>query len=257
MSSSAASNQEIIVCKDGTFTAELNVITHLHGAAARAKILRSANLTSIKADINAYLLLRDDGVTMVDTGVGSAWGNQYGHARGTLAKLGVQAADVKQVLLTHFHHDHVLGLLENGKPYFGNAVVFIPRAEADYLTHSPASNSYARIFKEVLECYGDHRVRLFNSGEWISKDLRSIPLPGHSPGHTGYFFNGMTDRAFLCGDIYHMPELQVHTPEIGVTFDFDAAQAAQSRMHAQAIAKQEKIKLGGGHTPGFLQLWGD
>ncbi|MBL7619110.1 MBL fold metallo-hydrolase [Frankia sp. AgB1.8] len=52
---------------------------------------------------HAYLWLDDDGLTLIDCGVAGS-GNQIAAA---IRRLGRDPADVRQLVLTHFHHDHV------------------------------------------------------------------------------------------------------------------------------------------------------
>jgi glyoxylase-like metal-dependent hydrolase (beta-lactamase superfamily II) len=52
---------------------------------------------------HAYLWLDDDGLTLVDCGVAGSGAAIAAAIRG----LGRETADVRQLILTHFHHDHV------------------------------------------------------------------------------------------------------------------------------------------------------
>src|SRR3954449_8170469 len=52
---------------------------------------------------NWYLVEDDGGITIVDSGVPSSWDS----LQGALRELGRPAADVKALVLTHAHFDHV------------------------------------------------------------------------------------------------------------------------------------------------------
>lgn len=58
---------------------------------------------------------------------------------------GYQLANVKTVLLTHLHPDHVCGIAQNGKAVFPNATVYAHEREADYwLNPASEKNSASR-----------------------------------------------------------------------------------------------------------------
>lgn len=67
-----------------------------------AKLLPSLYLLRFPIG-HAYLWLDDDGMTLVDCGVAGSGEQIAAGIRG----LGRDPADVRQLLLTHFHHDHV------------------------------------------------------------------------------------------------------------------------------------------------------
>ena len=55
------------------------------------------------AHVNLYLVEDDDGVTLVDTGFPST----YGHIESGLREIGRTERDVRAIVLTHAHFDHV------------------------------------------------------------------------------------------------------------------------------------------------------
>lgn len=54
-------------------------------------------------NVNCYLLEDDQGLTLVDAGLPRVW-NELGHA---IRELGRAPADLKALVLTHAHFDHV------------------------------------------------------------------------------------------------------------------------------------------------------
>jgi glyoxylase-like metal-dependent hydrolase (beta-lactamase superfamily II) len=65
-----------------------------------------------------YLLEGDEGLTLIDTSIGNAGSKILGQ----LEKAGHKAGDVKQILITHAHPDHV-GSLKQLKAAMGAVVV--------------------------------------------------------------------------------------------------------------------------------------
>jgi glyoxylase-like metal-dependent hydrolase (beta-lactamase superfamily II) len=82
------------------------------------------NEKGIQTSVNAFLV--DDGksLTLVDSGAASCFGPQLGSIAKNIELAGYQLANVKTVLLTHLHPDHVCGITQNGKAVFPNATVY-------------------------------------------------------------------------------------------------------------------------------------
>jgi glyoxylase-like metal-dependent hydrolase (beta-lactamase superfamily II) len=68
--------------------------------------------------VAAYLIESPDGAVLVDTGFGR-------EMERNLKSLGVSAEDIRAVLITHAHGDHIGGLTVDGKPAYPNAKVII------------------------------------------------------------------------------------------------------------------------------------
>ena len=59
--------------------------------------------------------------------------------------------------------------------------------------------------------------------------VRSVPLPGHTPGHTGYMVTSGGESLFIWADVVHLPGIQFAEPKAGLSFDTNSAQAVASR----------------------------
>jgi glyoxylase-like metal-dependent hydrolase (beta-lactamase superfamily II) len=96
------------------------------------------------------------------------------------------------------------------------------------------------------------RIRLFRDGE-VVPGIRALPLPGHTPGHTGYIVGSGDDTLLIWGDIVHLPEIQLARPEISVILDTDRDAAVAIRKQVLALAADNKSLVTGMHLhfPGF------
>ena len=124
-----------------------------------------------------------------------------------IEQMGYRASEVNNVLMTHMHFDHTGGLKElaharlnvsstewqtatSVAPFDGLAKGY---AVSDYRMLSSQLNTF-----DLAETY-DHR----DEGEDLFGDgsVLAVPLPGHTPGHTGYIFRMRDGReVFFLGD---------------------------------------------------------
>ena len=131
-----------------------------------------------------------------------------------LTRFGLTPADVRAVIISHFHGDHVAGLHA-----FPQATLFCARAGLedsrrpgrlarvrrgvlDGLTPSDI-DARARFFEDMPRTALDAAMTPFEDGADLFGDgsMLAVPLPGHCPGHWGLLLRGEDDRQrFLVGD---------------------------------------------------------
>lgn len=115
-----------------------------------------------------------------------------------LARMGVRPEDIRTVLLTHLHPDHVGGLAE-----VPQARLLCPAAAlAAMRGRGAVRNAMEAVFPELLPPDFDHRVRVFDDAPRIPApgglgtgwdvagdgSVLVVDLPGHAPGHVGLCF---------------------------------------------------------------------
>ena len=75
-----------------------------------------------------FYFKKDGRQVLVDAG----WGKEHkveGHTADLLHENGVAEDDITDILLTHMDTDHIGGLLDNGRPVYPNATLWISRPE--------------------------------------------------------------------------------------------------------------------------------
>jgi glyoxylase-like metal-dependent hydrolase (beta-lactamase superfamily II) len=244
---------------DGTFEAPLDVVIHTNGDAARSRALAAWGQQGVRVDVNCFLLRGPGGITLVDAGTGTAWGPALGHARARLAEHGITPEQIDRVLLTHLHGDHALGLLDGTAPYLPRAEILVPPAdlahfgsEAAREAAPPERRGAFDMTATLKAAYGD-RLRPAADGT-VLPGIESMPLPGHSPGHTGFLVQDPGRSLLLWGDTLHLSDLQPGEPEIGLVFDGDPAIAAATRRSTLEQAVRHGWIVAGGHISGFGQV---
>jgi glyoxylase-like metal-dependent hydrolase (beta-lactamase superfamily II) len=163
------------------------------------------------ANVNWYLVEADDGLTIVDAGVPASWTS----LQEALALLGRPASDVRAIVLTHAHFDHV-GFAERARTELGVPVYVheddapLARHPLQY-THDRARSPYVLANPGALPIMlGLVRAQAF----WpppVREPTRfrdgTLPVPGApvvvcTPGHTvGHCSFHFPDRdAVIAGD---------------------------------------------------------
>ncbi len=192
---------------------------------------------------------------LVDAGNGPSKG-PVGLLAGSLKALSIAPETIDEVIISHFHGDHINGLLdEQGRSAFPKARVRVPEAEWAFwmdeagMSRSPDQlkgvfTNAQRVFKPVLpqvETYGWNRE--------LASGLLAVGTPGHTPGHTSFELASGGDTLFIQSDLTNIPALFVANPDWQVMFDMDGEAAAQTRKRVYNRLAQERMKVAGYHFP--------
>src|ERR1700738_707322 len=176
---------------------------------------------------------------LVATGAGTWYGGgTLGRLAGNLRSAGYSPEEVDIVLITHLHADHIGGLTtQDGKRVFPNADVYVAKAESDFWLSpeiaAKAPKDAQPFFQSAQAIAAPYikagRWHTFSGSETIVDGIQLVPLPGHTPGHTGYEFSSQGNAILFWGDIIHAQRVQLQRPEVTVVFDTDATAAAATR----------------------------
>ncbi|WP_422743716.1 MBL fold metallo-hydrolase [Micromonospora sp. WMMD754] len=175
----------------------------------------------------AFALRAGDGpVTLVDAGIGPAdalaasWAPVPGRLPAELTAAGIDPADVRTVVLTHLHSDHVGW----AGPLFGNADHLVQRAELDALElfHPDLP---ARLLGP-LRAAG--RLRVLDGETRLTPGVRVLSTPGHTPGHQSVLVEHGDDRLLVTGDLL-VHSIQLVDPSLPYAHEEDPPRARASR----------------------------
>ena len=242
----------LIALHDGVFRAPASVLRDGDDAPATASLVASWD-GGFVTDVNMFVLRRHEGVVLIDTGAGDSWGPDLGHAAHALDALDIGRADVSAVLLTHLHGDHAQGLFDpSGALRYPDADIWCARVDHDLygsVEKREAAPEQARgsfdLARRVFDATGP-RLRLYEAGDVVLPGIEVVPLPGHTPGHSGFLVGSLT---LVTGDVFQVSSIQGTRPSVGLVYDADPAIAEATRRECLETAAARSWVVAGSHIP--------
>lgn len=236
---------------------------YLQGIAAEdaAAMLTAAHRPPLAHIALASYAVQGHGRTiLIDGGTGgfSGWGGRFPVA---LAAAGIEPDDVDTVLISHGHVDHVGGLTLHGKPLFTRAEVLVNDTELKFWRDDAIMGSVGEDAKPffvaartAFDAYGD-QLRPVAGGD-VAPGIAMVPLPGHTPGHSGFHIGSGRDQLLIWTDITHMADIQIARPEVTIGFDVDPTMARATRLKVLDQVATDRLPVAGMHLnmPGFLTV---
>jgi glyoxylase-like metal-dependent hydrolase (beta-lactamase superfamily II) len=243
---------------------------------------RSCRLVRFQA---VFLALRHrrEGWVLVDTGYGTQFkeatrrfpqrfyrwatpATAVGSTAELLANAGIRAEEIRHVIVTHFHADHIGGLGE-----FPHAQVHYRHDALETLQRLPA-------FHQVRAAYLSHLVpnwlakrgnglapEVFRTSDdlpfgshdvFADQSLRMVFLPGHAPGQVGVAFHGPQGPELYVADAYWRWSQIVDGIEplgIAMSFQWDAEAYRTTVQLLREVHRQERYRLTACHDEGSCQ----
>lgn len=221
--------------------------------------LKAAGLSGENVPITFTVTVAEKGgqIIMFDSGTG---GGQAGGPKAgllqkqNLAAAGIDVSKVSKIIVTHYHPDHIFGLMakDTNEQIFPNAEILVPAIEHAYWTDPAlieklpeARRGAARRIQATLATWKN--VKPVADGAEAAPGIKSVNTNGHTPGHTSYEIASGTAKLIVTGDVTNIPALFVKNPGWQVAFDADAALAEKNRRALFERAVAEGAILTGYH----------
>lgn len=192
----------------------------------------------VSSSVSAFLLEVDGKHILFDTGVGSPDSRLISG----LAVAGISPADVDYLYLTHFHGDHIGGMMKGDSVVFLRAEVYAARQEYDGWMQMP-DDKKAQVVSTMTAYKG--RLHLFEYGDTLPGGVIALNGEGHTPGHTVY----QAGDFLIVGDLVHGAALQLIHPEICAAYDMDMQMAVKTRKYYLDYARENNLLMAGMHQP--------
>lgn len=192
----------------------------------------------VPASVSAFLLEIDGKRILFDTGMGAPDSRLLTN----LSAAGVTPADIDYLYLTHFHGDHIGGMMKGDTVVFPKAEVYAAQQEYDAWMQMPDDKKTQ--VAATMEAYKD-RLHLVAYGDTLPCGVVALDCVGHTPGHTAY----RAGKFLIVGDLVHGTALQLAHPEICAAYDMDPQSAIKQRRYYLDYARQNHLLLAGMHQP--------
>ncbi|PBC11441.1 MBL fold metallo-hydrolase [Mesorhizobium sp. WSM3859] len=207
-------------------------------------------LTVVVLKMNGRTIMMDAG-----SGVGQ-WQANATHLPANMKAAGIDYKAIDTILISHFHPDHVWGLMEKGTndPVFPNAEMIVNATEYNWWTdpsrlaklpegRKPAGKRIAENFPKWKNW------KLVDDGAEVVPGIRLMAAPGHTPGHSVYHVDAGAEQFLVSADTMYVPALLAPHPEWQGAYDQDGpmAIATRHRIIDQVIA--DNVRICGSHFP--------
>lgn len=229
----------------------------------KAQLAAEGRPTDFMNNTFSPIVLKTGGRTVLfDTGNGEAVAVQSKNERGTLnanlAAAGIDRNRIDMVVISHFHADHVNGLLaaDNKSPAFPNAEIKVPanewkfwmddgemsRASAGRMTELFQNN------RRVFDALG-RKVTPYDWDKEVAPGVTAVGTPGHSIGHTSYVVSSGGKSVYVQSDVCNNAFVFAPRPHWQGYFDQDPPQAAATRQRVYDMLVSDKLPVQAYHFP--------
>ncbi len=202
------------------------------------KALLAAKLTDAHVPIpfTVTAIKRGNDITLFDSSTGGQTSPKAGEFLANLKTAGIDKDKVKTIIVTHYHPDHIFGLMakDTDAQIFPNAEIVVPVAEHKFWTDPAVFTKlpealHGRV-KRIQKTLGTWKnVRQVDGEKDVVQGVRALPAFGHTPGHTAYLVISGRNQLIVSGDVTNIPALFVKNPGWHAQFDSDAAVAETNR----------------------------
>ena len=220
--------------------------------------LGKAGLTTdfVSIPLTVVVLKVGDRLIMVDSGSGGAVAADGRQARRQHAAAGIDPAKIGTILISHFHPDHIFGLMQKGTnaPTFPNAELVVSATEYKWWTEPGRVEKLPEARKPLGQRInaafpGWKNFKLIEGEKEVAPGIRLVNAPGHTPGHAAFHVSSGSQQLMISNDTAYVPALLAPHPEWQGAYDQDGPLAVESRRKLLDRVIADKMMICGAHFP--------
>jgi glyoxylase-like metal-dependent hydrolase (beta-lactamase superfamily II) len=207
----------------------------------------SIPFTVLAIKTGGRLVLIDSG-----TGGGQTGGPKAGLLAQSMAAAGLDPKDVKTVVVSHFHPDHIFGLMakDTNEQKYPDAEIIIPATELKWWmqpveTIPQPRQGLAKRIQATLPNWKN--IKQIDGEVDVAPGVRAIPAHGHTQGHTAHLISSGGAQLIATADATNIYSLFAKHPDWQAVFDHVPDEAVQTRRKLFDRAIAEKAMVAGYH----------
>jgi glyoxylase-like metal-dependent hydrolase (beta-lactamase superfamily II) len=221
--------------------------------------LATAGMTTeyMPIPLTVVVLKVGDKLIMVDAGSGvGQWQPTAVSLPGNMAAAGIDPARIGTILISHFHPDHIFGLMEKGTsaPVYPNAELVVSATEYKWWTEPDRVEKLPEARKALgrrinAAFPGWKNFRLVDGEREVAPGIHLVNAPGHTPGHSAFLVTSDNRQLMISNDAAYVPALLAPHPEWQGAYDQDGPLAVETRRKLIDRVIADKIAICGAHFP--------
>jgi len=221
--------------------------------------LTKAGLTTefMPIPLTVVVLKIGDKYIMIDSGSGvGQWQANATNLPSNMKAAGIDRSQISTILVSHFHPDHVWGLMEKGTnaAVFPNAELVVNSTEYKWWTEPGRVEKLPEGRKPAGKRIGDvfptwKNWKLVEDNSEVAPGVRLLATPGHTPGHSAFLVTSGKDQLMVSNDAMYVPALLAPHPDWQGAYDQDGATAVTTRRKLMDRIIADKMMVCGAHFP--------
>ena len=221
--------------------------------------LTKAGLTTefMPIPLTVTVLKIGDKYIMIDSGSGvGQWQANATNLPANMKAAGIDRSQISTILVSHFHPDHVWGLMEKGTnaAVFPNAELVVTSTEYNWWTEPGRVEKLPDGRKPAGKRIGDvfptwKNWKLVENNAEVAPSVRLLAAPGHTPGHSAFLVTSGRDQLMVSNDAMYVPALLAPHPDWQGAYDQDGATAVTTRRKLIDRVIADKMMVCGAHFP--------
>ena len=221
--------------------------------------LAAAGLTTefMPIPLTVIVLKIGDRHIMIDSGSGvGQWQANATNLPANMKAAGIDRGQIGTILVSHFHPDHVWGLMEKGTnaAVFPNAELIVNGTEYKWWTEPGRVEKLAEGRRAAGKRIGDvfptwKNWTLVEDNAEVAPGVRLLAAPGHTPGHSAFLVTSGKDQLMVSNDTMYVPALLAPHPDWQGAYDQDGPLAVTTRRRLVDRVIADKMMICGAHFP--------